>query len=63
MEKDCLCKKHDGVERDLIHFKETNIAQWREINGMKKFIIATLASAVLTLMVVVINLMINLNGS
>lgn len=55
-----VCKSHSGIVTDIKNIKDINLAQWREINGMKKFIIGTLATAVITLGMVVINLLITL---
>jgi len=57
-----ICKAHSGFEARIRNCERTNSDQWGEINGMKKLVITTLGSAVLTLLVVLINLLINLAG-
>ncbi len=55
-ESNCICRAHSGFEARIKAREKDDSAQWKEINGMKKFIVGVLASSVLTLLVVVINL-------
>lgn len=54
------CKMHSGIVADIKHNKDTNTAQWKEINGMKKFIMTTLLLVCVTLMGVLLQLAITL---
>ena len=55
-----VCKLHSGIVSDIGHLESANKAQWKEINGMKKFVVGTLATAVITLMMVLFNLLVTL---
>lgn len=56
----CVCKAHSGIASDIEYLKTTNKSQWKEINGMKKFIMATLLLACLTLVGVLFQIVITM---
>lgn len=56
-----ICKKHDGIERDLKHLRASDKAQWKEIKGMQRWLIASMTALILTLATALINLAILLS--
>jgi hypothetical protein len=58
--QNCYCKEHEAIKVRLDHAEQDNKDQWKEINGMKRFIMTTLVMVSLTLMGVLFNLAITL---
>lgn len=54
------CKAHGAFRVRIEHVEATCKEQWEEINGMKKFMMATLASSVISLLGIVLLLIIQL---
>ena len=55
-----ICKRHSGIEARMDNLEKTNTAQWKEINGMKKFIMGSLLLGFMTLLGIVTQLAITL---
>jgi hypothetical protein len=54
------CKAHGRLDQRVKHIEEDNKIQWVEINNMKKWLIGTLTSSILSLMGVIIILLISI---
>jgi len=52
-----ICKAHSGFEARIENCEKDNETQWKEINSMKKWLIGTLTSSVLTLLGIIIVLL------
>ena len=52
------CKAHSGVGRDILHLQKETDAQQREINDMKKWLIGTLTTSILSLIGILVMLVI-----
>ncbi|MBW2363562.1 MAG: hypothetical protein JRF25_00525 [Deltaproteobacteria bacterium] len=48
------CRAHSGIVHDIFHLQETTKNQQREIDGMKRWLIATLTSSVFSLVGVLV---------
>lgn len=58
-----ICKQHSGHEARLKEVEIQTDKQWKEIDGMKNWLVGTLVSVILTLIAVGVNIVINLaNG-
>lgn len=58
-DKGCdYCRAHSGVCADINHLEDSDEKQWKEINAMKGWLIATLTSSVFTLIGIVVMLFI-----
>lgn len=45
-----LCKQHSGFKARIENCERDNEIQWKEINSMKKWLIATLTSSIFSLL-------------
>jgi len=54
------CRAHSGIKVDIENLKKVNECQWTEINEMKKWLIGTLTSSLISLLGIVVLLLINL---
>ena len=54
------CRAHSGITRDIEHLEASDKNQWKEINGMKKWLIGTLTASVLSLVGIVVTLAITI---
>lgn len=58
-----ICKQHSGHGARLKEVEIQTDKQWKEIDGMKNWLVGTLVSVILTLIAVGVNIVINLaNG-
>jgi len=53
------CRAHSGIIKDILHLQETERDQQKEINDMKRWLIATLTTSVLSLVGILAMLAIN----
>jgi len=56
-----FCLAHSGFYKELVHLKDSDKQQWTEINGMKKWLIATLTSSIISAAGIILILLINLS--
>ena len=47
------CKAHSAVKVRVDHLENSDAKQWRDIDSMKNYLIATLTSSVLSLIAIV----------
>ena len=52
--------EHGKVCSDILHLKESDGNQWREINGMKRILLTSLGAIIVTMFGVMANLIITL---
>ena len=50
------CKAHSGIGKDILHLQKETDAQQREINGMKRWLIGTLTTSILSLLGIIVML-------
>jgi len=62
MAENNICKDHSGCISDISHLQSSDSLQWREINSMKKWLIATLTSSIFSLIGIVVMLLLKVNG-
>lgn len=55
-----ICKQHSGHEARIAECERQNIKQFEEIDGMKKWLIGTLVSVIIGLIIAGANLIITL---
>ena len=51
------CRAHSGTIADIGHLQDSDTLQWKEINNMKKWLIATLTSSIFSLIGIVVMLL------
>ena len=51
------CKDHSGCLRDIKHLQNENIDQWKAINGLRNWLIATLTTSTFSLLGIIVMLM------
>ena len=54
------CKAHGAFKVRLDHIEVVNVDQWKEINGMKKLLIGTLTTSVISLIGIVFMVLVQL---
>ena len=53
-----VCLKHSGVCSDMVHLKQSDESQWKEINSMKTRNTVMLTATILTLLGVIGNIVV-----
>ena len=44
------CRAHSGIAKDILHLQKESDSQQEEINSMKRWLIATLTTSILSLL-------------
>jgi len=57
-----ICKEHSGCMARLDNIEKDDVAQWKEINTMKKWLLATLTTSVFSLLGIIVLLISKLIG-